>query len=201
MRATMLTASFLVLVSCDFVLAQETGTINGKVDNPYVRRSEAVVYIEAAPGEFKPPEENPKMDQRRLVFIPHVLPIALGTTVDFPNNDSVRHNVFSPPSSPEQFNLGTYSVGVTKQHTFTKVGDTKLLCNVHAEMNAYIIVCPTPYFAVVDKKTSEFTIEKVPAGKYKLKVWHERLRSKTVDVTVTAGETSSVTFSKLSRKR
>ena len=195
----------VVLLSFGPAIAQEasenTGSIEAKLSSPYARRSEGVIYITNAQGEFTPPEENPIMDQRKLIFIPHVLPVLIGTTVDFPNNDVVRHNVFSPKSSVQQFNLGTYAAGVTKQRIFDEVGDIKLLCNVHPEMAAFIIVCPSPYFAVTDKKTGSGTVENLPPGTYEVTFWHERLRGKTATVTVEAGETATVTFSRLSRKR
>ena len=75
--------------------AATTGTIKGKLESTWIRRTSAVVYLKDVPGEFKPPEEKPVMDQRRLTFIPHVLPVLKGSTVEFPNNDSIRHNVFS----------------------------------------------------------------------------------------------------------
>ncbi len=205
MRITLLRVGLLVLAVGDLAFAQEAaknvGTIQATLSSPYARRGEGVIFIKEAKGEFKPPKENPVMDQRRLVFSPHVLPVLVGTTVDFPNNDVVRHNVFAPKSSVEQFNLGTYAVGVTKRRTFNKAGEIKLLCNVHAEMSAFIIVCPNPYFAVTDKKTSSGTIENVPPGTYELTFWHGMIRSKSVKVTVKAGETAKVTFSRLSRKR
>ena len=90
---------------------------------------------------------------------------------------------------------------MTKQRTFNKIGEINLLCNVHVEMSAFIIVCPNPYFAITDKRTGVGAIENVPPGTYELTFWHERIRSKSVKVTVKAGETAKVTFSGLSRKR
>ncbi len=201
MRMTTFGAALLVLTVCSLAGAEDTGAIRGTIDNPYAKRGAGAIFIEHADGEFKPPEKNPVMDQKNLVFIPHVMPVIVGSTVDFPNNDVVRHNVFAPKSSAEQFNLGTYAGGVTKQRTFNKVGVIKLLCNVHAEMSAFIIVCQNPYFAVTDKKTGAATIEGVPPGTYKVTFWHGRLQSKTVEVTVAAGKTAEVTFSNLARKR
>ncbi len=205
MRVRILLASLLILSACDLAVAQgaaeKTGSIEATLSSPYGRRGEGVIFIKEAKGEFKPPKENPVMDQRKLVFTPHVLPVLVGTTVDFPNNDVVRHNVFAPKSSIEQFNLGTYAAGVRKRRTFNKVGVIKLLCNVHAEMSAFIIVCQNPYFAVTAKKTASGTIKNVPPGDYEVTFWHERLRPKTMKVAVKAGETAKVTFSRLKRKR
>ncbi len=203
-----------------------TGIIKGLVKSPWVRRYLAVVYVEdisrftckahpavVLPSEGKCPEcgadlvaggfplpsKNPVMDQKNLVFTPHVLPVMVGTTVDFPNNDTVQHNVFSPPKCAKQFNLGTYGVGVTKQMTFETVGEVPLLCIVHPEMNAFIVVLQNPYFSMTDKKGA-FTIKDVPDGTYRLTFWHQRLRPKSAEVTVGTGETAEVTFKGLKKK-
>lgn len=179
---------------------QSTGTISGIVINPIIRRYEAVVYIEKVERErFELPKNNPVMDQVNLVFVPHVLPILVGTTVDFPNSDTVRHNVFSTPKSTKQFNLGTYDVGVVKQITFEKEGVVSLLCNVHAEMSAYVIVLQNPYFAVTDKQ-GKFIIRNVPTGKHRLTFWHETLKSGAIEIDVVEQKTTEVEFKDLKRK-
>ncbi len=122
------------------------------------------------------------MDQKNLIFIPHILPILVGTTVDFPNSDNVRHNVFSP-SKAKKFNLGTYSAGVVRHVTFDTPGFYPLLCNVHAEMSAFVLVFENPYFAV-SNKDGEFEIEDVPAGTYTLKTWHQKLKEGKQEITV-----------------
>lgn len=174
------------------------GSIEGKVSNALVRSNPAVVYVTDAQGSFPPPKEPAVMDQEKLTFIPKVLPILVGSTVNCPNNDKVQHNIFSPPKSAKQFNLGLYPPGASKNLVFTKTGVVPLLCNVHAEMSGFIVVLPNPYFTTTDKEGA-FKIEDVPAGKYKLTFWHEKLRPKTVDVTVTAGKASQASFSSLSR--
>ncbi len=122
----------------------------------------------------------------------------VGSTVEFPNSDTVRHNVYSPAESTKQFNLGVYPPKSTKDMKLEKVGVIPLLCNVHSEMSGYIAVLPNPYFAVTDKK-GKFTIEGVPAGSYELTFWHEKLTPKTQAVSVTAGSAAEVTFSSLKR--
>ena len=145
---------------------------------------DAVVYIDEVPGgKFSPPGEPAVMDQRNLKFIPHVLPILVGTTVYFLNNDNVLHNVFLPDVCPGELDLGTWFKGDVKKYTFTKPCIVTILCNVHPEMEAYIVVLKTPYFAVTDRG-GNFTIKDIPPGEYTLKVWHEKLRGKDIKVKV-----------------
>jgi len=111
----------------------------------------------------------------------------------------VRHNVFSPPDCCNQFNLGTYDVGSSKPVTFDKTCEVPLLCNVHAEMAAFVAVMDNSYFAVTSKDGS-FTIDNVSPGNYKLKTWHKKLKSETQDVTVEGGKTTEVSF-RLKKRR
>ena len=144
------------------------------------------------------------MDQRNLEFIPRVLPIPVGATVDFPNNDKVDHNVFSM-SRTKKFNLGSYKAGESKSVVFDKPGIVELRCDVHAEMAAYILVMKNSYFAVTDKQgrfeipdagaikqTGLTGTEDLPAGKYFVKTWHEKL--KTQKKAVVVPETGDVTL-------
>jgi plastocyanin len=155
----------------------QAGAITGKVVLRGLRDSaNAVVYIQKIPGKtFQPPRDPVKMDQLNIAFTPHVLPVLVGTRVAFPNSDEIRHNVFSPD---EKFTLGTYPSGITRYQVFNSPGEVTLLCNVHAEMSAYIVVTETPYFAVTDA-AGNYTITNVPAGRYTIVVWSERLKSQT----------------------
>jgi plastocyanin len=153
----------------------------------------AAVYIDKIPGKtFAPPPAPVTLDQVNLTFVPHVVPVLVGTKVAFPNSDDIRHNVFSPtPSS--RFNLGTYPKSVTKYYVFDKPGPVTLLCNVHAEMSAYVIVTETPYFAVSDK-AGKFTLKDVPPGKYVLKVWHEKAKPTSMEIVLGDNQTVKVSF-------
>ncbi len=177
------------------VKVENPGTITGKVKCSRVRHSgNAIVSIETiGDNNYPAPEEKGTIDQINLVFVPHVLAVQKGATVDFPNSDNVRHNVFSPPNCCNQFNLGTYDSGTSKPVTFTETCEVPLLCNVHAEMSAYVVVMDNPYFAVTARDGS-FTIDNVPPGSYKLKTWHEKLKSVTQDVTVEGGKTIEVSL-------
>lgn len=182
------------------VSAGENGSITGVVKTPWVKRYPALVYVDRVEGkEFPPPEKTVFMSQKNLIFQPHILPIVKGTTVDFTNDDSVTHNVFAPPGSAKAFNLGTYGVGVTKTVTFDELGEVPLLCNVHAEMAAFVLVLQNPYFSLTDKK-GNFEIKDVPPGTYTLKVWNEKLEEVSQEVIVEPGKTSSVEFKGLKKR-
>lgn len=168
------------------------GTIKGVVKSPWVKRYEALVYVERVEGKtFPPPKGKVFMSQKNLVFKPRLLPVLKGTTVDFTNDDTTIHNVFAPPGSAKPFNLGTYGVGVTKTVTFDALGEVPLLCNVHAEMAGFIIVLQNPFYALTDK-AGNFEIKGVPPGTYTLKFWHEKLKETSQVVKVEPGKTVSV---------
>jgi plastocyanin len=184
------TPIFLTLAILLSGVTVQAGEINGTVKVGR-NNSNAAVYIDAIKGKtFTTPSEKPKMDQKQMTFIPHVLPILLGTTVEFHNSDTVLHNVFTPSKAGDRFNLGTWPAGIVKTYTFKKPGIVALLCNVHPEMSAYIIVVETPFFDVTDKE-GKFSIKNVPAGTYTLVAWHERLR-KNLSKPVTVPEKGSV---------
>lgn len=177
------------------------GSITGVVTCQKMRNNaDAVVFIEkVGENKFDPPTEHAIVDQLNLTYVPRVVAMQKGTTVDFPNSDAVRHNVFSPPTAAFQFNLGTYPTGVVKEVLFDIVGETPLLCNVHAEMAGYVVTFENPYFAITDKD-GNYTIEGVPAGKYVVKTWHEKLKELSQEVTVEPGNAATANF-ELKRRR
>jgi plastocyanin len=159
---------------------------------PYALSEKAVVYlISPAKGtRTPPPAKNPRLDQKDLMFRPLVLPIVAGTTVDFPNNDEVFHNVFSY-SSPKEFDLGRYPIGKSKKVTFDQPGVVNVYCDIHAYMYATILVLDNPYFATPDEE-GEFVIRGVPDGEYELIFWYGKKPVSSRMVTVKAGEASRV---------
>jgi plastocyanin len=182
---------FSVLIAAPVFAVEKTGTITGKVEVFRARRSaDVVVYLVDVPGTFMPLSNHLRMDQKSLMFIPHVLPVVAGSTVDFANNDNVLHNIFSP-SKTKNFNLGTYGKDIIKQETFDKEGDVVLLCNVHAEMSAYVIVLSNPFFSKTGND-GKFTIAGIPPGQYTLKTWHEKKRPYEQKVVVEAGKTTEI---------
>ena len=178
-----------VLLVLAVALPAAAGDLHGKVVCKGVRDcADAVVYVGAIAGKtFPAPKEHAKIDQKNLVFAPHILPVLVGTTVDFLNSDAVLHNVFTPEACAEKFNLGTWPQGQTKSYTFAKECAAVLLCKVHPEMEAYVVAVPTPYFASV-KADGSYHIGDVPDGAYTVKIWHPKLKAADKPVTV-AGAT------------
>jgi plastocyanin len=170
--------------------------IKGKVKAKGVKNNgDAVIYLDTvANRSFPAPKDHPVMDQKNLKFVPHVLPIVAGTTVDFLNSDNVLHNVFSPDNCAEKFNLGSWPQGQKKSYTFKVRGCSPvLLCNVHPEMEGFIVTLQNPYFAVSEKDGS-YTIKNVPAGKYTLKIWHEKLKGASQEIVVKESGDTEVNF-------
>jgi len=130
--------------------------------------------------------------QKEATFEPHVLPIVVGTTVRWPNEDDIFHNVFSMTET-QDFNLGFYKKDKVPEVQFDRLGRVDVFCAIHTNMHCIILVLPNPYFAVADSKR-RFVIKNVPAGTYRLRAWHERLPSQTKDVVVPAQGEVKVDF-------
>ena len=180
-----------ILVLSAVASAALAGDIHGKVvcagasDN-----ANSVVYVAAIAGKtFEAPQQHASMNQQNLTFIPKVLPVLAGTTVDFLNSDTVAHNVFTPAACADKFNLGTWAKGESRSRTFKKECVAPILCLVHPEMEAFVVVSPTPYFALT-KADGSFTISNVPDGSYTVKVWHAKMKPGQKAVTV-AGPTEA----------
>jgi plastocyanin len=186
------------VIAASFTLALagagRANEIKGKVSVQGIKSAENIaVYVEAIPDKkFEAPKDHVVVDQRKMAFIPHVIAVQQGTTVDFLNSDPVGHNVYWPSISGDKKlkgNLGTWPKGEKKPFQFNNVGVASLLCNVHPEMSGYVVVVPTPYFAVTDKD-GNFEIKDIPAGKYTLKTWSEEGKPTTQAVDVSGATTS-----------
>ncbi len=177
------------------VKVENGGTITGNVKCKRMKYPEnIVVFIEEVGGnDYPAPEEHGTIGQFDRTFVPHVLAVQKGTIIDFPNSDIVKHNVFSPQDGCNQFNLGTYDVGVVKQVIFDKPCNVPILCNVHAEMSAFVAVFDNPYF-IVTLKDGNFKIDNIPPGNYTLKAWHEKFESVTQEVRVETGKMTDVSL-------
>ena len=143
----------------------------------------AVVFIEGAvPGHAARSPSEPHMAQRDTAFEPSLLAVAVGTSVRFPNEDRFFHNVFSY-SKTKRFDLGRYPKGEAKNVTFDTPGAVAVFCEIHKWMRGAIIVLENPYYTAV-RDDGTFSIPDVPAGTYKVAVWHPERGKKTFDVTV-----------------
>ena len=174
MAAKAAVAASLILILAG---ANRANEIKGKVSVQGIKSAESIaVYVDAIAGKkFDAPKDHVTIDQRKMAFIPHVVAVQQGTTVEFLNSDPVGHNVYWPSISGNKkltHNLGTWPKGEKKPFQFNDLGVASLLCNVHPEMSGYVVVVPTPYFAVTDKD-GNFEIKNIPAGKYTIKTWSE----------------------------
>jgi len=173
-----------------FVSLATAGELKGTVKATGARNNaDAVVYVDTIQGKtFPAPEKHAEVDQKNMLFMPHVLAVLVGTTVDFRNSDTVLHNVFSPDKCADKFNLGSWPTGKIRSYTFKQPCAATLLCNVHPEMEGFVVAVPTPYFAVTDK-TGAYDIKDIPDGTYTVKVWHPKLKEASEQVTVSGPTT------------
>ncbi len=188
----------VILAVLVMTLGVSAGTINGKISGV---SGESVVYVDTIQGKkFAAPAEHPVMNQKGLLFQPHILVVQAGTTVDFLNSDKVAHNAFWPSfqqgaSRGPGKNLGTWPQGEKRSFKFDQPGVAPLLCNVHSEMSGYIVVVPTPYYATTDG-SGNYKIENIPDGQYNIVGWHEGTKKQAKPVAVSGEVTVDLTLSK-----
>jgi plastocyanin len=172
------------------------GGISGKINGG---KGAAVVYIDAIPGKtFLPPDNHIAMDQKSLQFQPHAIVILAGSTVDFRNSDTVQHNIFWPSVSGNKklsHNMGIWPQGEIRSFKFNTPGIVSLLCDIHPEMFAYVIVAPTPYYAEADA-TGTYKIEDIPDGSYTVTAWREGMKSQSKTIAVAGIATLDWTLTK-----
>ena len=158
-----------------------------------------VIYLEgdALRDAKGPPAAHASMAQRDERFVPHVRAVVQGTTVEFPNEDDVYHNVFSLSAAASQngrgFDLGRYPRGASRSVTFSKPGIVQVFCHIHSDMNAFVRVLSNPFFTSPGDD-HRFVIDDVPEGDYTIVAWHERIKPITQRVHVSAGQTTPVDF-------
>ncbi len=157
-------------------------------------RLRSVVYLETAPrGAFETNEGGRAvMDQHNETFVPHVLAIMTGTTVDFPNSDKFYHNVFSL-SKVAKFDLGRYAAGRSRPVRFDRPGIVRVFCDIHSHMNAFILVFSHPFFAMTDND-GRYRIENIPPGAYNVIAWNEGTSSEPKPVVVPDGGITELDF-------
>jgi len=162
----------------------KTGVVKGSITVGGRPTSDVVVSVEGLPEKYlksqisKLKSKKAVIDQRELKFIPRVLAVQVGAVVEFPNNDKTFHNVFST-SEAKKFDLGLYAPGKSRSVTFDKAGVVKILCNVHPNMEAYVVVKGHGYFVVTDSR-GNYSLSGVVLGKYRLEVWHPEFGTKVL---------------------
>jgi len=193
-----LEVALTALLACGLIQAAAlpASTLSGKVTGA---KGVSVVYIEAIPGKtFPAPAEKVVVDQKGLLFQPHVVAVPVGSTVEFLNSDKVAHNIFWPAISGNKkmsHNLGTWPSGQKREFKFDTAGVVPLLCNVHPEMSAYIVVSPTPFFALTDAD-GNYKIAGVPEGDYTVSAWHEGMKVQSKPVKVAGAASADFSLSK-----
>lgn len=186
--AAVFAATALAMVS-----VAEAGTVSGKArvagkDNA----AHIVVYLEGVQGTFKASDKRPEMNHINLQFQPSVMAVLKGTTVDFPNSDSVFHSAFSiSPSNP--FDLGLYQKGREKFVLFKNTGVVELFCHIHSHMHGFVLVLDNPYFATTNSN-GEFSIANVPDGDYTIKAWASPTATMTKTVSLSGDRIINMDF-------
>ena len=199
-----------------------TGTIEGRVEVSRAltaRRARFRIYAEPGPGAVPPASDSADRDERRNIivyierapsgaettpdtglllrqhgerFVPHVLPVIRGTTVEFPNDDPLFHNVFSL-SHAKAFDLGRYPRGASRSVTFDRGGIVQVFCHIHSDMSAVVLVLDNPHFAVPDAE-GRYSIPRLPPGDYTVVAWHERIRPIAHRLHIASGQLAQVDF-------
>jgi plastocyanin len=191
--------SLACLAVLAFQAAGFAASVHGRVElvlshDPNVRKhrdySGVVVWLEPIAGAPEVPGKvaHAQMIQRNKTFSPHVLPILVGTVVNFPNEDPIFHNAFSNYDG-QVFDIGLYAPGTTRSIAFRREGVVRVFCNIHPTMSAVILALKSPYFAATDQ-SGEFEIAGVPPGPYRMHVFHERATEQTLDALARTVEVS-----------
>ena len=144
----------------------------------------AIVYAEPIDAAAPRAPRRFTLTQKNKTFQPHALAVPVGSTVDFPNNDTIYHNVFSL-SGPQPFDLGLYRAGETRPRTFTTPGTYRVFCNIHPQMTAIVVVAPSA-FTTVAAPDGRFTLD-LPPGRYRVTALSERAPPVSIEITSTQG--------------
>src|SRR5712691_3791516 len=150
-----------------------------------------VVYVKDAPRTAVAPMRA-EIRQRNENFVPRVVAVTVGSTVDFPNDDPIYHNVFSL-SRVKTFDLGRYPKGKSRGERFDKPGVVKVFCQIHSHMSATVMVFDHPWFSIPDEQ-GMYDLEAVPPGAHQLTAWHERLGDTTLPLRVDPGRPATIDF-------
>jgi plastocyanin len=186
--------AIIVTVLALFSTAAAAGEISGKVTTAK-GGSGVLVYVVSAPGTFDVPAKPAVMDQQHMEFIPYVVPVLVGGSVEFKNSDKLAHNVFTPDMGG--YNLGTFPPGQSATHVFKEAGIYVQLCSLHPEMEGYVVAVQNPYYATTGADGS-YVIKGVPDGTYSVravgKAVKKKDRKKDFPVTVAGKTTLDLAF-------
>ncbi len=188
--AASIAVAALLGATCPLHAAEISGRVVDPRGNP-VR--EAVVFVDQLPSGAAPPvtARAAVMDQVNRQFVPHVLPVEVGTEVSFPNHDQIHHHVYSL-SRTKTFEIPLYKGETASPVRFDRLGAVKVGCNIHDWMSGVVLVVPTPYFAITDE-SGAFTLRDVPPGTYGVVAWHEGSKVKVEDTRQAVAASSSAT--------
>jgi plastocyanin len=167
------------------IVGIQTGRETSELDN-------VVIFLDTD-ARIEVPAQRVSIRQTNEEFVPHVVAVTAGSTVEFPNDDLIFHNVFSL-SRAATFDLGRYPQNASKARTFTRPGIVKVFCHLHSHMSAIVRVFSHPHFVIPDRD-GRFTLEGVPEGRHSVTAWHERAGEVTQDATVESGGRAELTFS------
>lgn len=170
--------------------AYPTRNVSVAIEQSGSELANVVVFVKAPPTHA--PAVRASIRQKEEVFLPHVVAVPVGSTVEFPNDDLIFHNVFSL-SRTATFDLGRYPRGQSRSRTFSAPGIVKVYCNLHSHMNAVIRVFDHPYFAIPDGE-GRFRIAGLAPGQYDVVAWHERVGEVTLEAAVAAGQSATLSF-------
>lgn len=171
--------------------AYPTRTVSLAAEHDATELQNVVVFVKASATSST--AMRAAIRQKGEEFLPHLVAVPVGSTVEFPNDDPIFHNVFSL-SRAATFDLGRYPRGQSKSRTFSASGVVKVYCHLHSHMNAVIRVFDHPYFAIPDAQ-GRFRITDLAPGRYDVVAWHERVGEVTLEAAVTAGQSASLSFS------
>jgi len=181
---------FLPLLACAFIALPLAGaTVSGKISfvtkrgqRPVV--NETLVWLEPAGRSVRRPPQTFQMMTRGKALVPHILAVPAGSTVEFPNDDPISHNLFSL-SPNNAFDLGLYRKGAGKAFKFANAGVVNVYCNVHPNMSAVIHVMTTQYYIFTDA-AGNYALTDIPPGKYRLVAWNEQGGQTSADIEISA---------------